>query len=667
MSSATAPARASSPQHDPPGPVAGSGRFDSPGHHLLPARSARRSPCVVIGLVMVLSASSIVVHRHDGVGLLDLPQPGGLRGWSAPSRSSSPRGCRCGLEAPGAADPRCRVRAAAARAHARWASASTATRTGCGSARSRVQPSEIVKLGLVARRCDSSWPRSASCLHSPRATCSCPTSCRSPPSASASSCSGHDLGTVLILMAIVAGVLFAAGIPLRWFAFAGLPFAAMAIAFVVTSPNRLGRIDVWLGRDTNEFGAGLPADPRPLRPGRRRLVRRRARGEPGEVGPAARGRTTTSSSRSSARSSGCPARSPSSLLFAGAGAGLLPPRRRAPTTSSCGSRRPAIMTWIIVQALINIGAVIGLLPGHRRAAAAGVVGRVRAHHDACSPSASCSPSRAPNPAAPRRCRRDPRPCAARWRSSPASRARAGRAHDPGGSPVGAPRGGRHGRARLAAAGPGRLPAPPRPRGVGHRARHRHRARGPARARARATRCSRCPRCRSRADPPATCSACRRNLRRAVRAAEDAIDEHRGRGRRRLRWLRLDARLPRGPAPRHPDRRPRAERPPGAGQPARGPVRRRRRRHLPRHQAAPRHRHRDAAAPRDRDARPRRPPGRGAGAVRADRRPDAARHRRLARCPAAQRRLRRRRSRRCRRRGSRCCTSRARARGSSPTR
>ena len=52
-------------------------------------------------------------------------------------------------------------------------------------------------------------------------------------------------------------------------------------------------------------------------------------------------------------------------------------------------------------------------------------------------------------------------------------------------------------------------------------------------------------------------------------------------------------------------------------------------------------HRDAVAPRDRDARPRRPPGRGARAVRARRRPDGARHRRLARRPAAQRRLRRR--------------------------
>ncbi|GGL22012.1 putative lipid II flippase FtsW [Phycicoccus endophyticus] len=65
---------------------------------------------------------------------------------------------------------------------------------------------------------------------------------------------GHDLGTVMILGAIVAGVLFAAGVPVRWFVIAGVPFVGMAVAFVVTSPNRLGRFDVWLGRDTDPYG-----------------------------------------------------------------------------------------------------------------------------------------------------------------------------------------------------------------------------------------------------------------------------------------------------------------------------------------------------------------------------------------------------------------------------
>ena len=66
---------------------------------------------------------------------------------------------------------------------------------------------------------------------------------------------GHDLGTVLILSAVVGGVLFTAGVPGRWFAMAAAGFAAVAVTFVVTSPNRLGRFDVWLGRDTDPFGA----------------------------------------------------------------------------------------------------------------------------------------------------------------------------------------------------------------------------------------------------------------------------------------------------------------------------------------------------------------------------------------------------------------------------
>ncbi|MEO7269285.1 MAG: FtsW/RodA/SpoVE family cell cycle protein, partial [Knoellia sp.] len=65
---------------------------------------------------------------------------------------------------------------------------------------------------------------------------------------------GHDLGTVLVMAAIVGGVLYTAGVPGRWFALSAAAFTAMAVAFVVTSPNRLGRFDVWLGRDTDQFG-----------------------------------------------------------------------------------------------------------------------------------------------------------------------------------------------------------------------------------------------------------------------------------------------------------------------------------------------------------------------------------------------------------------------------
>jgi cell division protein FtsW len=66
---------------------------------------------------------------------------------------------------------------------------------------------------------------------------------------------GGDLGTTLIIGAIVSGLLFAAGVPVKWFAWAGATFMVLAITMVATSHNRLGRFDVWLGKDTNPYGA----------------------------------------------------------------------------------------------------------------------------------------------------------------------------------------------------------------------------------------------------------------------------------------------------------------------------------------------------------------------------------------------------------------------------
>ncbi|MEI2779571.1 MAG: putative lipid II flippase FtsW [Tetrasphaera sp.] len=57
---------------------------------------------------------------------------------------------------------------------------------------------------------------------------------------------GHDLGTTMVLAAIVAGMLFAAGMPLRWFAVAGVSGLALLAAATLTSINRLGRINIWL-------------------------------------------------------------------------------------------------------------------------------------------------------------------------------------------------------------------------------------------------------------------------------------------------------------------------------------------------------------------------------------------------------------------------------------
>ena len=171
---------------------------------------------------------------------------------------------------------------------------------------------------------------------------------------------GGDLGTVLILGAIVAGVLFAAGIPLRWFAFAGVPFVGAAILFVLTSPNRLGRFDVWLGRDTNEFGAA-----------RQPIHGRYALADGGWFGlglGASREKWGLLSEPHNdfifaiiGEELGLPGTIAILLLFAGL---ALACYRLVTRTSDLFVRiaTAGIMTWIIIQALINIGAVIGLLP-----------------------------------------------------------------------------------------------------------------------------------------------------------------------------------------------------------------------------------------------------------------------------------------------------------------
>ncbi|WP_226344728.1 putative lipid II flippase FtsW [Agilicoccus flavus] len=57
---------------------------------------------------------------------------------------------------------------------------------------------------------------------------------------------GHDLGTALVLIAVLAGMMWAAGISGRLFALAGAVGAALAGAMVLVSGNRMDRIDQWL-------------------------------------------------------------------------------------------------------------------------------------------------------------------------------------------------------------------------------------------------------------------------------------------------------------------------------------------------------------------------------------------------------------------------------------
>jgi cell division protein FtsW len=57
---------------------------------------------------------------------------------------------------------------------------------------------------------------------------------------------GGDLGTGLVLLAIIGGMLFVAGVPARMFLVAGGCAGALATAMALTSANRMGRIHTWL-------------------------------------------------------------------------------------------------------------------------------------------------------------------------------------------------------------------------------------------------------------------------------------------------------------------------------------------------------------------------------------------------------------------------------------
>jgi cell division protein FtsW len=62
---------------------------------------------------------------------------------------------------------------------------------------------------------------------------------------------GGDLGTGLVLLAIIAGMLFVAGVPSRMFMLAGGVAVLLAAAMAVTSANRMDRIHRWLGGCTD--------------------------------------------------------------------------------------------------------------------------------------------------------------------------------------------------------------------------------------------------------------------------------------------------------------------------------------------------------------------------------------------------------------------------------
>jgi cell division protein FtsW len=171
---------------------------------------------------------------------------------------------------------------------------------------------------------------------------------------------GHDLGTVLVMGAVIAAVLFASGVPVRLFAWAGALFGAMAVTLVATSPNRLQRFDVWLGKDTDPYGAA-----------RQPLHGRYALADGGWWG--------VGLGASREKWSWLP-EAHNDFIFAILGEELGLPGTLVMLALFCALAlvcyrivlrtddrfvriaTAGVMAWVVSQAIVNIGAVIGLLP-----------------------------------------------------------------------------------------------------------------------------------------------------------------------------------------------------------------------------------------------------------------------------------------------------------------
>lgn len=177
---------------------------------------------------------------------------------------------------------------------------------------------------------------------------------------------GHDLGTAMVIIAIVVGMLFAAGVQLRWFA---VGFGVMAVlGFIAASigNNRMERIQVWLNPEQCAPGTDLFYGIC-----RQSIHGRYALADGGwlGVGPGA-----------SREKWGWLSEPYNDFIFAiiGEELGLLGTltilglfaafalacMRLVSRTEDFFVRvaTAGICTWVLIQAIINIGAVIGMLP-----------------------------------------------------------------------------------------------------------------------------------------------------------------------------------------------------------------------------------------------------------------------------------------------------------------
>ncbi|RAM37497.1 putative lipid II flippase FtsW [Arthrobacter globiformis] len=68
---------------------------------------------------------------------------------------------------------------------------------------------------------------------------------------------GHDLGTAMIIMMILAATMFYGGVRMKVFGVAGILCAMLALVLAATSGNRVGRISSWLGAGSADDSQGV--------------------------------------------------------------------------------------------------------------------------------------------------------------------------------------------------------------------------------------------------------------------------------------------------------------------------------------------------------------------------------------------------------------------------
>jgi len=313
---------------------------------------------VVIGLVMVLSASMITSYKDDGSSFaIFLKQLGfagvGLVGAVVASRLPVPWWRRLAIPA-------------LAAAMGLQALVFTSLGVTVGGNRNWVrlgpfslQPSELTKIGLVlvGALVFANKRRALGLLRHVLFPYVLPVAAATVGLVLL----GHDLGTALVLLGIIGAVLFAAGVPTRLFVLAGAGAAAIAVALTVTSANRMDRITNWM--------SGSCTDPDGVCGQSVHGLYALADGGWWGVGLGA-----------SKEKWAWLAEAHNDFIFAIIGEELGLPGTLVIlalfTMLACACYRlvlrsedqfvrvatAGVMTWVLMQAMINIGAVIGLLP-----------------------------------------------------------------------------------------------------------------------------------------------------------------------------------------------------------------------------------------------------------------------------------------------------------------